>query len=353
MICIKCGTESKLYRNLCSNCFKKTYSFSSVPELINISICPSCNARLKSKHWEDSSSFVSAVKDSISDLVKIENDISDSFLDIKTEILDSHNIKAIIDCRINFDDLEFSENHHAKARIKYEQCDVCSKMAASYYTAIIQIRGDKRELMEEEVNRCFDIVEDAIGKIQNEDKSTFVSKIEKPRGGYDIYLSDQNTAKNIARLLHSNFGGTMTTSSSLVGQKDGKETYRMTYLVRFPSYRDGDIIDFDRNIFFILKVTNKKIDLFDLKNWLKSNITVKKMKDFKIIGNKNDFKKGQVISESKSEFQLLDLENYKTYDIVKPERFSDFEELADKEDDTKEIFFIIIDDDIYIIPTIF
>jgi nonsense-mediated mRNA decay protein 3 len=49
-------------------------------------------------------------------------------------------------------------------------------------------------------------------------------------------------AKGLARDLAGAFGGTVAASPKLFGQKQGREVYRVTALVRLPAFQAGDVV---------------------------------------------------------------------------------------------------------------
>src|SRR5207247_664849 len=62
------------------------------------------------------------------------------------------------------------------------------------------------------------------------------------QGGLDFYVSTNALAKGLARDLAGAFGGTVTASPKLFGQRQGREVYRVTALVRLPAFQKGDVV---------------------------------------------------------------------------------------------------------------
>jgi len=57
-----------------------------------------------------------------------------------------------------------------------------------------------------------------------------------------VRVSTNSFAKRFARDLAKEFGGTVGSSATLHTQREGKEMYRSTYVVRLPGFRKGDRI---------------------------------------------------------------------------------------------------------------
>src|SRR6266571_3868029 len=74
--------------------------------------------------------------------------------------------------------------------------------------------------------------------------AAFVSRIEEVHGGLDFYLSKNALGKALARELSESFGGSVSLSPKLFGQKQGREVYRVTSLVRLGPFHIGDVVRF-------------------------------------------------------------------------------------------------------------
>src|SRR2546427_538196 len=110
-----------------------------------------------------------------------------------------------------------------------ERCTSCGsfgKERGRYLEGTLQVRGDGRELTPQEMRgvRTFVIARvDRAG-----DPAAFVSRIEEVHGGLDFYLSTNALGKALARELSESFGGSVSSSPKLFGQKQGREVYRVT-----------------------------------------------------------------------------------------------------------------------------
>jgi nonsense-mediated mRNA decay protein 3 len=107
-------------------------------------------------------------------------------------------------------------------------------------------------------------------------------------------------------------------SSKNYGMKDGRQLYRMTYLLRFPPYKKGEFIYFDSNYFLICSVIGNKVHIVNLSNWDEQVVENKDLHHVKIFGEMSLIKEMILISQTNTEIQLMDTTTYKTYDIKKP-----------------------------------
>jgi nonsense-mediated mRNA decay protein 3 len=353
MNCIKCGSETKLYENLCSNCFVEDNKFSSLPGVINVTLCPTCNARLKSRHWESSSSIEESIELTVEDHIKLDPKIGYSHNQIEQVMRDRHITDVMVECDFHFDDLPIKENHKSEVRLKFEQCDICSKIAASYFTSIIQVRADERTLTDTEIDEILDRIGGEVERLEMQDRSVFISKVENMHGGFDIYISKQSAARQIIKTLLSRYGGTTSSSPSLVGQKDGKDIHRITFLIRLPKYQHHDVVNIDGKLFLIRRISSRKLDVIDLFSWEKTSLSSKNLKRLKVLAKKADLHEAQIVSMTASELQVLDTRSYKTYDVMIPKNYSDI--ISGSVVDLSEIKIYIIfneDEEPVLIPSI-
>lgn len=329
LFCILCGKEEGLYTNLCESCFRKKNKLASIPLKIKIYKCPHCSAINYKKKW-------------IQDLIGIEN-ILMYFINFNDEatatkiilndtydneemklsnpalFLEFYKQKKDVKFRVlgKIKELNFEEVHSTEIIIKNNSCDVCSKKFGDYHEAIIQLRAKDRNLDKIEIERAREIVNYNISNIQLKDREAFVTKEKETKKGIDFYISTSNTANILSNIFHNEFGGTHSKSPKLMGRKDGREIYRVTYLVRMPNYRLGDFIVFDKQIYRIYRTKQKNVIIKDLKG-IKSHLKSKDNDNIKILGNEDILIDAMVISQSEKEVQILDPDNYKTIDVLKP-----------------------------------
>ncbi len=96
-------------------------------------------------------------------------------------------------------------------------CPDCSKMSGGYYEAIIQLRGNEQRIAKLASILARELV-----------KTTFISKVDEKKEGTDIYIGSNVAALEIVKQLGYTYG----ISRKLFGLKEGKRTYRTTYVIR-------------------------------------------------------------------------------------------------------------------------
>ena len=199
-----------------------------------ITICSRCNFIRMGNRWVESS-IEKVIEESVlkSAWVSEEFDVSEVVIS-----------KDYCVFRGNIAGEEVEVTVPLKYRIKKVLCERCSREAGGYYESIVQIRADRRELSDEEIEKALEIVDEVISNAP-EDQKAFVSKIERKKEGVNIFFGSRNIGKKVSRMILKKFGGSLKESKKLHTRIDGRDVYRFTYSVRLPEYREGDIVEKD------------------------------------------------------------------------------------------------------------
>ncbi len=141
-----------------------------------------------------------------------------------------------------------------------ELCQRCSRKSGGYFESVIQVRTEGRKLLPEETQEVFKIVEKEI-EADEENPKSFVSKVVERKEGIDYFLGSREIGRKISKEIAHELGGRIKESKKTSGRSDGKELYRFTFLVRLPSFREGDVVveveDDDTET--LAMVTNKRL----------------------------------------------------------------------------------------------
>jgi len=341
MFCVECGKEGPISRNgVCKECYLKTHSFTSGPIIIDLPICIHCNSYKFKNTWTNE-----LLGDVLRRVFKNNFQISRELekVDINTECKEE---KGGLSCKVFIsgfvDDLEFTEEHNVHVRLKKSVCDVCSRQSGGYYEAIVQIRPDKTKLTRQELDDIISTVSAAVEDLQAKgDRALFITDMGEAHGGLDFFISERSASLIIAKKLQSQYGGEIKQSSKSAGTKDSRELFRVTYLVRLPSYKKGDFLKFGKSYFYIISVHGDKAKMINLSDWEETTFDAKNIQKASTVGGKELIKEMILVSQTKDEIQLMDPKNYKTIEIKKPKHVS-FE--------GKTVKVVEIDDELYLLP---
>jgi len=321
MYCIICGSEGKTYENLCKRCFIKKTSFFSLPKVVKIKLCNKCTSWEKANHWELATSDQEAIEQLLISKLKIKSGSILTGFSLELDQFKTNIFKARVKVLGKFEDLMLEEQLETELRLNYTICPKCSRQSGNYYEAIVQLRCQKRALDDTELQKAEKIVDTILNQFSNSASNAFLTKKEFIHGGEDFYIGSSSAAKQIAKRLAKEFAGVIKESSTLIGRKEGWDIYRNTYNVRIPEYRPGDFIEVNNQIFQIKELYPKRIIGLDLKTGQTQNIAYDSIIKGKLLGGLELVQDAVVVLDSESEVQVLDPENYRTIDLVKPNNF--------------------------------
>ena len=341
MFCVECGKETKIFKEgTCLECYLKTHSFTSGPKALDLPICTHCNSYKYKNTWL-SETLTDVLKKLIKSNFKINRNLKK--IDINTDCKET---KQGLVCKVYIcgfiDDVEITEEHDLLVHLKRTVCDVCSKQFGGYHESIVQIRADKRKLSKEELDNIENIIFTLIENLQAKgNRALFITDAGMEHGGLDFYLSDKNTGLIVAKKIQEQYGGEIKQSAKNIGMKDSRQIYRVTYLIRIPSFKKHDFIKFNKLHYYIESIHGNKIKIINLKNWEETNTDNKILQKSSILGGKEQIKEMILISQTKNEVQLMDEKSYKTITLKKPKHI---------EFEAEKVKVIQINDQLFLFP---
>jgi nonsense-mediated mRNA decay protein 3 len=343
MYCVECGNEGKLYENLCEKCFRKKANLFKLPPVLKVTICGNCNAREKAKHWEQSSTLDSALRELVREHLTIKKGVSGVDLSFKLSPEKTNILRSEININGKYKDISLSDTIPTEIRITFGTCGRCSRLSGSYFEAKIQIRAQNRALDEAELEKAEIMVNEMLERISGTESNAFLTKNEYIHGGEDFYIGSSSAAKQIAKRMAKEFSGKLKESSTLLGRKDGRDVYRLTINIRLPELKVGDFIDLDRRLYYISEILPKRIITVDLKFGQKQSFAHSVLEDSKVLGNNELIYNAVVVFDGAKEVQVLDPDTYRTVELVKPRDYK-----FDRKSESVLIF--KNNEDIYLLP---
>jgi nonsense-mediated mRNA decay protein 3 len=341
MFCVECGSEEPIFRDgVCRKCYLKTHTFTKGPKEIDLPICAHCSSYKYKNTWT-SELFGDVIRRVIKNIFQISRELKD--IDIVPECKE---IKGNMSCKVFIsgllDNVEINEEHDLLVRLDKTVCDVCSKRFGGYHEAIVQIRAENRHLKKDELEQIGIFVENLVEDLRAKgNRALFITDIGEEHGGLDFYLSEKNAGIVIAKAIKDNYGGSIKQSSKNIGMRDGKQLYRITYLVRLPSFVKGDFLKIDSSYFSVISVHGNKVKMKNLESWEESTNDVKIIHKAKKEGGQELIKEMILISQTKEEIQVMDSKTYEIKIIRKPKPMNL---------ESKTIKVIRIDERIFLMP---
>ncbi|GCC10143.1 NMD3 family protein [archaeon] len=316
--CVSCGkAEKELISGLCSECFNREKVKVSVDRKVKGMVCRNCFS-IYYKRWNSfSGSLDEAAVEAA--FVATENNIYVENIEEPTTGIEALEVISTsprdylvtLNIRVKDEKQNIERSLDVKVPVKLSICPTCQRSVSRYYEAIVQLRGlEKKSPDEKEKIRA--AMEKAI--LSQNDLNTFISELKKIRGGYDFYVGSAKAARKSVNILRVKYGGFLKESSKLFGMgKNGKELYRITYLLRLPEFSLGNIIEDMGKLYQITGLKGNLVSLFDLKERRSSGTSLAKIEKNKIVAEKKGYIKAIITEVRNDEVQLLDMQEYKTF----------------------------------------
>ena len=322
MFCVECGREGELIGSLCRECYSKKHALVSLAPHVDLTLCAHCSAMLTDKGWQDVGSVREAAEIALERSLLLAKDARVSEMRVQITQKDERNLQADLDLLLSVDGNDFERKLNTIVRIKRGSCTECSKQQGKYYEAILQVRGPDRSLPERTEAEVDRFVRDRVASMRKSSREIFVSKIDRVKGGLDFYFSTIPAARSIARELESSMCAEYKESSSLWGRRDGKDIYRMTFMVRLRGFGAGDVIEHESGLYYVVGMSRGMVRGVDISTGEERALRLKEPGECSLVTSKSRVLKAVVVTDSKDELQVLDPETMKTLDIRKPQGFS-------------------------------
>jgi nonsense-mediated mRNA decay protein 3 len=338
MFCVECGKETEILRKgMCIPCYIESKCFSKGPPALDIYMCSKCRSYKYKNTW---------LQEPVEEILM--RHVRDSF-EISKE-LEKIQIKAVYNekkpCTVVvsgfLENHEIEEQHLLNVNKKTIMCDVCSKQYGGYYEAILQIRADRRKPTQTELETIRSSVENLVENLRAKgNRSLFITDVAEEHGVLDFYISEKGCAYTIARKIQEQHGGVIKQSSKNFGIKDGRQIYRMTYLVRLPAYQKGDFVSIDGSYFYVSSISGNKVHVIELPSWKEQVLDEKELQKANIHGGEELIKEMILVSQTKDEIQIMDPTTYKTFYLKKPKGVSF---------DLKTVYMVKLEDEFFLTP---
>jgi len=302
MKCAMCGKESEY--SVCGECLSKRIEIVKIPNVIELTECSVCGS-FRLDRWRNVDFYDALSRQFFRKaLFHEEFELRDFEFKVSED-------RCLVKLRGNLRGHALELEKETKIRIRRIACEKCSRQSGGYYESIIQIRANKRKIREEEIELVIDMMESLL-KRESDNPKAFVTKIETKREGLDIYLGDKKIGEKISRSIAKSFGAEIKESKKIAGREDGRDFYRFTYLIKFPEYLKGDVVE-DNGVIAVVSNVEKKKAL-SIKNGKTINL-----KNPKLVARRESISESYVVNLDENALEVIDPESYKVITVEKPE----------------------------------
>jgi nonsense-mediated mRNA decay protein 3 len=342
--CVKCGAEGPVYESVCERCFLESRQFTKVADHVDLPQCAHCKDYSMDGKWVSQPAVEAAVEEAAIQAVQVMEGAQ--VLEVGAEVIeaDKLNFRVNMQLAVEYKGLRVEEERDTIVRVKGSVCGRCSKIKGSYFESTLQIRSRDRKLTESEVDAILDRVQSMVEEMAAENREVFISKLDRVvggAGGADVYLSSNSAGKVISRNLADQYGAEVKDTAKLLTKREGKDVYRVTYLVRLPAYRYGDVVMFRKRMFQVGATRTSNAKLTDMRTGESLMFSHGDLQDAKVIGMKDEMLDAVVLTETDKEVQILHPTTMRPIELRKPPRF-------EVKKDTVKVF--VHDEEIFLLP---
>lgn len=321
MFCVECGKEGDLIGPLCPECYSKKHVKAALPEFVDVSVCAHCSSFLIGEKWIETNSMKDAVERLTRSSLTVPDGIDVVGFDVRLEEKDERTFDAVVSIDLDAAGHLFHRELAATVRVRRASCTECSKQKGSYFEAIIQVRGDNRTLDAAGLEEIQRRVVARIEAIRADAREVFISRMERVKGGLDFYVSTIQSARIVARELQEVYTAEYGESPSLWGRRGGQDVHRVTFLVRLPPFRAGDVITCGSKDFLVRGMSKGAVRCLELRTGEEQRLKHKDLEACRLACTGAAVLSAVVLVDKDSELQLLDPDTMTPIDIVKPKGF--------------------------------
>lgn len=286
-ICPHCGRPVK-DEGTCSQCrVEQTPWLRSESRVISVR-CPVCGAQKSGNTWTDTTLDRDALGP---ELVRAGLYLHPNLEQVSLRMAIRENTVNRSSARVTVQGLLYGIPVEGECQVEIawlkEQCDRCNRISGNYHEGVVQVRATGRKPSLHEVETAGRIANELEEAMQSGgERLSFIVRIEETRDGMDITVGSQHIGHEIALAICRRLGGRVTTHPKLIGEKAGRQIYRVTYLVRLPRFSRGDVVQIKGRYGEVIQVDQQSIRYTDLLSGTVRSIRLEEVN--RVIGNSRD-----------------------------------------------------------------
>jgi nonsense-mediated mRNA decay protein 3 len=263
--CPKCGQPTET-EGLCSRCRAGSVQWLSCESRVQSVHCPACGALKQAGVWTDTDRDRKSLADElVRGAVHVHRDVQGKEVQVRVTDISANRSRASVTVKGRLYGQPVEGGCELTIAWVKEQCDRCNRISGSYYEGVVQVRAEGRQPSPYENQTAAAIAYDTESALQTGgERLSFVSDVTETRDGLDIVVGSQHIGLAIAQKITSELGGRYTTHPKLVGEKNGRQLYRITYSVRLPRFRKRDVLRLKGRYAEVVQVEQHGLRVFDL-----------------------------------------------------------------------------------------
>ncbi|MGM0371304.1 MAG: 60S ribosomal export protein NMD3 [Halobacteriota archaeon] len=355
VFCPRCGSPvdpeqaAASERGLCTDCYLADFDLLSAPETVEVTVCARCGAVKRGEKWVDvgARDLTDVAIEEATAAVSVHRDAEDVSWTVEPEQIDRNTIVLHATFTGVVRGRELTVERPIRVAIGRGTCRRCGRIAGNSYASIVQVRASGRTPRSEEADRAVELAHEITTEMaEGGDREAFVTEVNDSGHGPNIKLSTTKLGRRVATKLREEFGGSISDSETLVTEDgDGNEVYRVTYAVRLPAFRPGDVITVPEATGPVLvQGVRGNLKGVELGSGEPYEIAFDdgRVPDAQLMGNREDAAETTVVAVlDEHAVQVLDPSTAETRTVSRPSYF---------DADAATVSVIRIDGDLYVLP---
>ena len=309
--CLICGAEPPLFSGrMCEKCTRDRVSLVKVPKNVPWTKCARCGIidfQGKWSHVDSEDLWYELVQRN----VEFHTEVEDLEVGLVAQEVDGRHTLIHLEIEGVIDDLLYTEKHTMRARMSNGVCLTCTRRAGNYFEATVQLRSSARRLSDEEFQTLRATLNDVLEEMPD-DPMFFITNEGPVTGGYDVVLGSKALARAWGRHLISEHGGQITTTTSVVGRKDGVDLTRLTLLYRKPGYEIGDVVRWRGDLWRPSAWSGEGAILEKISRRERTGASWRDLENANVVARMSELVYHEPLSEDSSVAEFLDPSNWKT-----------------------------------------
>ena len=263
--CPKCGKPTD-QPGLCTQCKIGSVPWFTCDNRVTHTECPSCGAMKQMNTWTDTErTRADIAPDLARSAVHFHDDAKKPVIEVAVEDLTVNRSRAHLTIRA----LLYKKPVEATCTVEIiwhkEQCDRCNRISGSYNEGIVQVRAEGRVASNYETQVASSIAQEVEESLQaGGERLSFISDLTPNKDGIDVTVGSQHIGQLISQRIVAQLGGRYTTHPKLVGEKNGRQLYRITYSVRLPRFQKYDVVKVKNRYLEVERVESRYVRAMDL-----------------------------------------------------------------------------------------
>ena len=234
-------------QQLCDACYFEGFDLVDAPDRIEVRVCSQCGAVHRGNRWVDvdADDYTDVAVEEVAEALGVHVDAAAVEWGVEPEQVDATTIRMHATFSGIVRGTPVEERVTVPVKIARETCQRCGRIAGDYYAGVVQVRATDRAPSDEEVDRTVELAHEVVAEMEaTGDRDAFVTEVSEHDDGVDVRVSTNRIGDKVARRVVAEFGGDVEDHETLVTEdEDGNEVYRVTYAVRLPPFRPGDVVD--------------------------------------------------------------------------------------------------------------